>query len=165
LIGWLVHVGVAQADPALIVWPADWTEQPVPAPANAIRQRAVKTDANGEPQMVVELSRSALQQGHQVNLEAVLLEMRKALQINFNRGGYQSLCTSVREGTLGDLAALQTTCKITLNGNHVMTQTLVAAVEQGTAYAFSYAGSVQGYASLEPEVTGIRQSLRFKPTI
>ncbi|WP_296246197.1 DUF4946 domain-containing protein [Pseudomonas sp. UBA4194] len=164
----LLACGVAHAEDSLIVWPADWQVQILPSADGAggqpsgSRQRATKNDANGDPLMIVEMTRGAVPQDHAVNLEAVLLEMRKAIQINFSRSGYQSLCTKVRETTLGDLPAAQTTCKVTLNGNHVITQTLVAAVQPGMAYGFSYAGSVVGYPQLEAEVNGIRQGLRFK---
>ena len=155
------------ADDSLIVWPADWDVQILPdagdasGPPSGSRQRATKTDANGDPLMIVEMTRGALGADHAVNLETVLLEMRKAIQINFSRSGYQSVCTKVRQTTLGNLPAAQTTCKVTLNGNHALTQTLVAAVQPGMAYGFSYAGSAIGYPALEAEVMGIRQSLRF----
>jgi len=89
--------------------------------------------------------------------------MRKALQVNFSQGGYQSLCTAIRDSSLGDLPAAETTCKVTLNGNHVLTQTLVAAASPATAYGLSYAGSAAGYTALEPEVRGIRQTLHLRP--
>lgn len=152
----------AHADDSLLQWPADWQTENLEAP-NGSRQRAVKNDADGEPLMVVELTQAALEAGHTVNLAAVLLQMRKALQVNFSQGGYQSLCTSIREASLGDLPAAETTCKVTLNGNHVLTQTLVAAVSPDTAYGLSYAGSAAGYSALEPEVRGIRQTLHLRP--
>lgn len=152
----------AHADDSLLQWPADWQTENLEAP-NGSRQRAVKNDMDGEPLMVVELTQAALEAGHTVNLAAVLLQMRKALQVNFSQGGYQSLCTSIRESSLGDLPAAETTCKVTLNGNHVLTQTLVAAASPDTAYGLSYAGSAAGYSALEPEVRGIRQTLHLRP--
>ena len=158
----LLGLTQAHADDDLLQWPADWQAENLEAP-NGSRQRAVKNDANGEPLMVVELTRAALEAGHTVNLAGVLLQMRKALQVNFSRGGYQSLCTSIRDSSLGDLPAAETTCKVTLNGNHVLTQTLVAAASPNTAYGLSYAGSAAGYSALEPEVRGIRQTLHLRP--
>lgn len=152
----------AHADDSLLQWPADWQTENLDA-QNGSRQRAVKNDANGEPLMVVELTRTALEAGHTVNLAGVLLQMRKALQVNFSQGGYQSLCTAIRDSSLGDLPAAETTCKVTLNGNHVLTQTLVAAASTETAYGLSYAGSAAGYSALEPEVRGIRQTLHLRP--
>ncbi|WPP01864.1 DUF4946 domain-containing protein [Pseudomonas sp. HR96] len=154
----------AGAADLLITWPADWQVQPLPpGPEDnqASRQRAVKNDANGDPLMVVELTRTNLQPGHQVNLQAVLLEMRKSVQIHFSHGGYQSLCTRIHDSMLGDIPALETTCKIQLNGGHVMTQTLVAAAQQSAAYSLSYAGSAAGYDATEEQVRGIRASLKL----
>ena len=156
-------VPAALADATLITWPAGWEVQDVPpAPDdNGQRQRAVKNDANGDPLMVMELTQTTLAPEHQVNMEAVLLQMRKTLQQNFAKGGYQSACNKIHPSTLGGLKALETTCKITQNGNHVITQTLVAATREAHAYALSYAGPADGYKATEPQVQGIRGSLRL----
>lgn len=153
----------AWADASMITWPGDWQIQDVPpAPDNnSQRQRAVKNDANGDPLMVMELTQTTLAPEHQVNMEAVLLQMRKTLQQNFAKGGYQSACNKIHKSTLGGLEALETRCEITQNGNHVITQTLVAATHQNSAYALSYAGPADGYKATEPEVQGIRASLRL----
>ena len=153
----------AWAEQLMITWPGGWDIQAVPpAPDDSgLRQRAVKNDTNGDPLMVMELTQSTLAPEHQVNMEAVLLQMRKILQQNFAKGGYQSACNKVHDSTLGGLKALETTCKVTQNGNHVITQTLVAATQQGSAYALSYAGPVEGYKTTEAEVQGIRASLRL----
>lgn len=156
----------ALADDSMIVWPAGWQVETLPGATsaradNASRQRAVKADGNGDPAMVVELTRTPLAADHQVNLSGVLLEMRKAMQIDFSKGGYQSVCNSIHPGTLGNLAAMETTCKVLLNGGHVMTQTLVAATAKGQAWSLSYAGSAQGYSDNETAVQGIRDSLIF----
>lgn len=153
------------ADDSVVVWPPGWQVEALPAASGnqARRQRAVKPDSNGDPAMVVELTRTPLAADHQVNLSGVLLEMRKAMQIDFSRGGYQSVCNSIHPGTLGNLTAMETTCKVLLNGGHVMTQTLVAATAQGSAWSLSYAGSAQGYSDNETAVKGIRDSLIFSP--
>lgn len=153
------------ADDSVIVWPPGWQVETLPAASanQARRQRAVRADSNGGPAMVVELTRTPLVAEHQVNLPGVLLEMRKAMQIDFSKGGYQSVCNSIHPGTLGNLPALETTCKVLLNGGHVMTQTLVAATAQGSAWSLSYAGSAQGYSDNETAVKGIRDSLIFSP--
>ncbi|MCU1729730.1 DUF4946 domain-containing protein [Pseudomonas sp. 7P_10.2_Bac1] len=157
---------VANAADVMITWPGGWEVQAVPAEADShiMRQRAVKNDANGDPQMVMELTQSTLAPEHQVNMEAVLLEMRKTLQKNFAQGGYQSACNKIHDSTLGGLKALETTCKITQNGNHVITQTLVAATQEQSAYALSYAGPADGYKANEAQVQGIRASLRLGQT-
>ncbi|MFF7709244.1 DUF4946 domain-containing protein [Pseudomonas sp. NPDC007930] len=145
---------------AQVNWPPGWEVQTLPsAEGGPSRERAVKADANGDPEMVVELTRTAVEAGHQVNIEAVLLQMRKASQADLARQGYQSACTPLRGGSLGGLNSAQTTCEITLNGGHVMTQTLVAATGPGNAWSLSYAGTVAGYAAHQGEVDGIRNSL------
>jgi hypothetical protein len=59
---------------------------------------------------------------------------------------------------------METTCTITQNGNHVMTQTLVAAASPERAWSLSYAGSAQGYAAHKDEVLRIRDGLRLGTT-
>jgi hypothetical protein len=164
----MVVMGCAHAGDAIINWPGDWQVEPLPTAADAegqpsvqVRQRAAKNDQNGNPVMVMELTQSRLQPGHEVNVEGVLLEMRKAVQVNFVRSGFQSVCTRIRQGMLSDIPALETTCTITQNGAHVMTQTLVAAANKETAWSLSYAGSAAGYAATKDEVLRIRDSLHL----
>jgi hypothetical protein len=114
--------------------------------------------------MVVELTQTRLQPGHEVNVQSVLLEMRKAVQVNFVHGGFQSVCTRMKESTLSDVPAMETTCTITQNGAHVMTQTLVAAANKEMAWSLSYAGSADGYAAHKDEVIRIRDGLRLNVT-
>lgn len=153
----------AMAEQPLLVWPAGWQAQPVPAGDDdrSQRQRGVKNDANGEPQMVLELTRSPLQPDHVVNLPSVLLQMRKTIQVDFIRNGFMSACTSIRPATLGNLAAVESTCTITQNGVPVMKQTLVAAVSPRTAWSLSYAGPTAGYQASEAEVRQIRDGLQL----
>jgi hypothetical protein len=160
--------GHAQAADAMIVWPSDWEVEALPTPPASgegpsiqVRQRAVKNDDNGDPAMVVELTQTRLQPGHEVNVEGVLLEMRKAVQVNFVHGGFQSVCTRMKESTLSEVPAMETTCTITQNGAHVMTQTLVAAANKETAWSLTYAGSADGYAANKDEVQRIRDSLKL----
>lgn len=163
-LGLLLAAPLALADEVVVTWPAGWNVEALPDNADPAvhRQRAAKNDANGDPQMVVELTRTVLAPDHQVNLGGVVLEMRKALQISFSHGGYQSVCTKVHDSKLGDIAAVETTCKISLNGGHVMTQTLVAGSAAGAAYSLSYAGSAQGYADNEAQVQAIRDGLKLQ---
>lgn len=151
----------ALAAGSAVLWPPGWDVQPLPVEpgSDASRERAVKADGNGDPEMVVELTRTGVDPGHQVNIEAVVLQMRKASQSDLARQGYQSACTPLRAGTLGGLNSAQTTCQITLNGGHVMTQTLVAASSARAAWSLSYAGTVAGYAAHQAEVEGIRSTL------
>jgi hypothetical protein len=161
----------AQAQEPVITWPAGWQVEALPAPPDApaaapvqVRQRAVKNDQAGNPGMVMELTQTRLAPGHQVNVQGVLLEMRKAVQINFARSGLQSACTQVRETRLSEVPALETTCTITQNGVHVLTQTLVAAASQQMAWSLSYAGSAQAYAASKEELMRIRESVRLVST-
>jgi len=158
---------VLAADPE-IHWPSGWqVEEVVPddqAPANPAavsRQRAIKNDENGSTLMVMELTGTPIEAGHKVNLQGVLLEMRKSIQKDFAQGGYQSVCTKMHPTTLSRLDALETTCVITENGRHVLSQTLVGAVYVDKAYVFSYAGQAQAYEASKDEVSSVRDSLKL----
>lgn len=160
----------AGAQPLLaeVTWPSGWQVQAVEpeaasgeASAKVSRQRAVKNDENGEPMLVMELTMSQVEAGHVVNLQGVLLEMRKSIQKDFFKGGYQSVCNKIHSTTLSRLAALETTCTITQNGRHVLSQTLVAAVEADKAYVFSYAGQAEAYAASQKEIQAVRESLKL----
>ncbi len=151
-----------------IHWPSGWQiEDVVPdseTPANTqpvSRQRAIKNDENGATLMVMELTGTPIEAGHTVNLEGVLLEMRKSIQKDFAQGGYQSVCSKMHPTTLSRLDALETTCVITENGRHVLSQTLVGAVDTDKAYVFSYAGQAQAYEASKAEVRLVRDSLKL----
>ncbi|EJM58566.1 DUF4946 domain-containing protein [Pseudomonas sp. GM48] len=155
-------VGAAHADAPVVTWPEGWQIEAVPESASGvIRQRAVKNDQTGSPVMVMELTVSQVQSDHQVNLEGVLLEMRKSVQKDFFQGGYQSVCTRIHSTTLSRLAALETTCTITQNGRHVLSQTLVAAVDADKAYVLSYAGQAEAYKASQDEIDAARNSLKL----
>lgn len=169
----LISLGIlapslAQAADLSIDWPADWQVQALPpAPegdrqdTQTVRQRAVKNGPDGEPQIVMELTRSPLQPGHVVNLPSVLLQMRKTVQIDFVRNGFMSLCNAIHPSTLGNLSAVESTCTVTRNGTPVMTQTLVAAASTRTAWSLSYAGPTEGYKASAAQVQAIRSTLRL----
>jgi hypothetical protein len=164
-----LFAGQAQADGVVVSWPPGWqvedlAEAPQAAgglPALLSRQRATRSDEAGNPLLVMELSGSRLQAGHAVNVEGVLLEMRKAIQVNFARTGFLSVCTRPHESLLGGIAAVETRCTITQNGVHVMTQTLVAAASPDSAWSLSYAGSAAAYDDLAGDVSRIRESLKL----
>ncbi len=158
---------VLAADPE-IHWPSGWqVEEVVPdgetpeKPQAVSRQRAIKNDENGATLMVMELTGTPIDAGHKVNLQGVLLEMRKSIQKDFAQGGYQSVCSKMHPTTLSHLEALETTCVITENGRHVLSQTLVAAVGAERAYVFSYAGQTQAYEASKDEVSSVRDSLKL----
>ena len=151
-----------------IHWPSGWqVEEVVPdgaAPATpqpVSRQRAIKNDENGNTLMVMELTGTPIEAGHNVNLQGVLLEMRKSIQKDFAQGGYQSVCSKMHSTTLSRLEAVETTCMITENGRHVLSQTLVGAVDTEKAYVFSYAGQADAYEASKDEVSSVRASLKL----
>ena len=158
---------VLAADPE-IHWPSGWqVEEVVPdgevpaQPRPVTRQRAIKNDENGATLMVMELTGTPIETGHKVNLPGVLLEMRKSIQKDFAHGGYQSVCSKMHPTTLSRLEALETTCVITENGRHVLSQTLVGAVDTDKAYVFSYAGQADAYEASKDEVSSVRDSLKL----
>ncbi|MFH0020412.1 DUF4946 domain-containing protein [Pseudomonas fluorescens] len=152
----------ASADEPNISWPAGWQVEALPAAtAQVSRQRAVKIDADGNQVMVMELTMTEVEKDHQVNLPGVLLEMRKSIQKDFFQSGYQSVCNKVHAATLGSLSALETTCTITENGRHVLSQTLVAAVDAHKAYVLSYAGQAEVYKASADEIVAVRNSLKL----
>lgn len=158
---------VQAADPQ-IHWPSGWQVEEVvpdgetpPNPQGVTRQRAIKNDENGNTLMVMELTGTPIEVGHKVNLQGVLLEMRKAIQKDFAGGGYQSVCSKMHSSILSGLDALETTCVITENGRHVLSQTLVGAVDADKAYVFSYAGQAQAYETSKEEISAVRESLKL----
>lgn len=164
LLSVLSAANTAHADAPVVTWPAGWEVEAVPQePANAqvSRQRAVKHDQGGTPVMVMELTMTPVQTGHQVNLQGVLLEMRKSVQKDFFQGGYQSVCNKIHPTRLSRLDALETTCTITQNGRHVLSQTLVAAVDADKAYVFSSAGQAEAYKESQGEIDAVRNSLKL----
>jgi hypothetical protein len=104
-------VASAWADAPSITWPSGWQIEACPTPPQVSRQRAVKNDADGNQVMVMELTMTQVEAGHQVNLQGVLLEMRKSIQKDFFQGGYQSVCIRMHRDNL-ERTALETTCTI-----------------------------------------------------
>ncbi|WP_210639279.1 MULTISPECIES: DUF4946 domain-containing protein [unclassified Pseudomonas] len=162
----IASVGVQAVEPQ-VLWPQGWVIEPLPADAPApaapgtTRQRATKSDAAGNAVMVMELTTTSVEPDHQVNLQGVLLEMRKSIQKDFFQGGYQSVCNKIHSSMLGGVSALETTCTITQNGRHVLSQTLVAALNEGRAYVLSYAGQAQVFVESQDEIQSVRNSLKL----
>jgi hypothetical protein len=164
MIGALSVVTCAHAQPPVITWPDGWEVEaiaPDQGASSVSRQRAVKNDQGGTPTLVMELTMTQVESGHQVNLEGVLLEMRKAVQKDFFQGGYQSVCNKIHEARLSRLSALETTCTITQNGRHVLSQTLVAAVDADKAYVLSYAGQAEVFKASQEEIAAARNSVKL----
>ena len=156
-----------QADEPQVAWPQGWVVEPLPAATDApaavgtLRQRATKNDSAGNAVMVMELTTTPVEPDHQVNLQGVLLEMRKSIQKDFFQSGYQSVCNKIHAAMLGGVTALETTCTITQNGRHVLSQALVAALNGGKAYVLSYAGQAQVFVESQDEVQSVRNSLKL----
>lgn len=164
LIGLMAGATCAHADTPIMAWPSGWQAEAIPQDAGkpeVSRQRAVKTDPAGTPVVVMELTMTTVERGHQVNLQGVLLEMRKSVQKDFFQSGYQSVCNKIHAATLSRLDALETTCTITQNGRHVLSQTLVAAVDADKAYVLSYAGQAEAYRLNQDEIQAARDSLKL----
>ncbi|MHC8366600.1 DUF4946 domain-containing protein [Pseudomonas sp. ZT5P21] len=164
LIGLLSGITYAHAQTPIMTWPDGWEVEAIPlddAKPQVSRQRAVKNDQSGTPVVVMELTMTSVESGHQVNVQGVLLEMRKSVQKDFFQGGYQSVCNKIHPATLSRLSALETTCTITQNGRHVLSQTLVAAVDADQAYVLSYAGQADAYKASLDEIETARNSLKL----
>ena len=168
LLSAVIASGPLQAAEPQIAWPPGWAVEPLPADTataqaapGTMRQRATKSDPAGNALMVMELTTTPVETGHQVNLQGVLLEMRKSIQKDFFQGGYQSACNKIHASMLGGVTALETTCTITQNGQHVLSQTLVAALNDGRAYVLSYAGQAQVFVDSQDEIQSVRNSLKL----
>lgn len=163
----IASVEVQAAEPQ-VAWPQGWVIESLPSDAAATtagegttRQRATKSDPAGNALLVMELTATPVAPDHQVNLQGVLLEMRKSVQKDFFQGGYQSVCNKIHASMLGGVTALETTCTITQNGRHVLSQTLVAALNAGRAYVLSYAGQAQVFVESQDEIQSVRNSLKL----
>ncbi|MEB0045289.1 MULTISPECIES: DUF4946 domain-containing protein [unclassified Pseudomonas] len=160
----LALTAFAKADTPSIIWPSGWEVEIVPpndATPQVSRQRAVKNDGDGNQVLVMELTVTSVDSDHRVNLQGVLLEMRKSVQKDFFQGGYQSVCNKIHPATLSQLQAMETTCTVTENGRHVLSQTLVAAVGADKAYVLSYAGQAAVYKASQDEIIAARNSLKL----
>ena len=164
MLGILSAVASTHAEVPQVTWPSGWEVEALAqedAGSKVSRQRVVKNDQNGTPVMVMELTVTQVESGHQVNVQGVLLEMRKAVQKDFFQSGYQSVCNKIHPATLSRLSALETTCTITQNGRHVLSQTLIGAVDADNAYVLSYAGQVEAYKESQEEIEAFRNSLKL----
>ncbi|MGW8467028.1 DUF4946 domain-containing protein [Pseudomonas sp. CLCA07] len=164
MLGIMSAVASAHAEAPQVTWPSGWEVEALAhedSGSKVSRQRAVKNDQSGTPVMVMELTMTQVESGHQVNVQGVLLEMRKAVQKDFFQSGYQSVCNKIHPATLGRLSALETTCTITQNGRHVLSQTLVGAVDADNAYVLSYAGQAEAYKESQEEIEAVRNSLKL----
>jgi hypothetical protein len=151
-----------------VVWPAGWEVSEMPAPHSPFedgvtgeRQRAVKLQADGSQALVLELTRMPLAAGAEVNLENLLTEMRKGLQLGFAKSGLLASCSKPQATTLGHIAAHEVGCTISQQGNPALKQTLLAARGNATIYSLTYAMPVERESEVAGEVQALRDSLDF----
>ena len=164
----LVGVLSARAGGLQVVWPAGWEVSEMPAPHSPLeegvtgeRQQAVKLQADGSQALVLELTRMPLAAGAAVNLENLLMEMRKGLQLGFARSGLLASCSKPQATTLGHIAAHEVQCTISQQGNPALKQTLLAARGTDTIYSLTYAMPVERENEVAGEVQALRDSLDF----
>lgn len=163
---WFCFVaGPAEAD-ALLAWPGTWQVSRVPevwdGDTEVVRERGVRLAADGSQALVMELTRSRLGRQGEVDVQRVILQMRKSLQIDFLRQGFQAACGKPREARLGGLEGVMLVCSISQNGNEVMRQVLQVALGERAAYSLTYAAPVARYRELAGEVEALKAGLQLR---
>lgn len=150
----------------LVNWPDGWRVSRVPAVASAdtplSRERAVKLAPDGSQALVMEATRSRLATAHDVDLQRVILQMRKALQVDFTRQGLQAVCSRPRESSLGGLAALELVCSVSRNGSEVLKQVIQVAIGSQMAYSLSYAMPAEQYPLQRDAVDAVRATIKWQ---
>ncbi|WEJ70562.1 DUF4946 domain-containing protein [Pseudomonas sp. PSE14] len=170
LRSWLVLGMLLAPVPALadmrVVWPEGWSVSRLPedavADAPLIRQRGVRLAEDGSQELIMEVTRSRLGADASVNVENVILEMRKALQKDFLRQGFQAACSKPRAARLGGLDGLEVRCGISRNGTEVLKQTLQVALGDGAAYSLTYAAQAERYAALAGEIESVKAGISLR---
>ncbi|WP_152222205.1 DUF4946 domain-containing protein [Pseudomonas sp. SCB32] len=162
LLGALLASGPALAE-MQVIWPSGWnvSRSPEPAAVDAplIRQRGVRLAEDGSQELVMEITRSRLGAGTSINVENVIVEMRKALQKDFLRQGLQAACSKPQAVKLGDLDGLEVRCGISRNGTEVLKQALQVALGDGVAYSLTYAVPAERYAALADEIESVKAGI------
>ncbi len=154
------------AEEGVVSWPAGWQVSRSPeAPADdvpLVRERGVKLAADGTQVLVMEVTRSRLAASHDVDLQRVILQMRKSLQIDFLRQGLQAACSKPKDATLGGLAAVELICSVSQNGNEVLKQVLQVAVGKEAAYSLSYASPAAQYQEQKADIEAVKSALKLQ---
>ena len=154
------------AEEGVVSWPAGWQVSRSPeAPADdvpLVRERGVKLAADGSQVLVMEVTRSRLAASHDVDKQRVILQMRKSLQIDFLRQGFQAVCSKPKESTLGGLEAVELICSVSQNGNEVLKQVLQVAVGKGAAYSLSYASPAAQYQDQKADIEAVKSALKLQ---
>ncbi|AGI23785.1 hypothetical protein H681_09555 [Pseudomonas sp. ATCC 13867] len=165
LLGALLASGSAWAD-MQVVWPEGWSVSRTPedaaADAPVIRQRGVRMAEDGSQALVMEVTRSRLAADASVNVEKVIVEMRKALQKDFLRQGFQAACSRPQAVKLGGLEGLEVRCGISRNGTEVLKQALQVALGAGAAYSLTYAAPAEHYAALAGEIESVKAGISLR---
>ncbi|QRY76888.1 DUF4946 domain-containing protein [Pseudomonas sp. PDNC002] len=170
LRSWLLLGALLVSVPALaemqVIWPQGWevSRSPVDAAVDApvIRQRGVRVGEDGSQELVMEVTRSRLGTVASVNVENVIVEMRKALQKDFMRQGFQAACSKPLDAKLGGLDGLEVHCGISQNGTEVLKQTLQVALGDGAAYSLTYAAPSGRYADLAREIESVKAGISLR---
>ncbi|MCP8465000.1 DUF4946 domain-containing protein [Pseudomonas sp. ZM23] len=142
-------------------WPEGWAVTRSPEGAAIVRQRGVRLDESGGQAVVMEVTRSRLAVDASINVERVILEMRKALQKDFLRQGFEAACSKPKAAMLGGLDGLEVRCGISQNGAEVLKQSLQVAIGEGVAYSLTYAAPAERYPELKKEIESVKAGLRL----
>ena len=165
LFGALLASASALAD-MQVVWPEGWSVSRSPtesvADAPLIRQRGVRLADDGSQELVMEVTRSRLGADTSINVENVIGEMRKTLQKDFLRQGFQAACSEPQAVKLGGLEGLEVRCGISRNGTEVLKQTLQVALGDGAAYSLTYAAPAERYAALAGEIESVKAGISLR---
>ena len=164
---WLLFGALLVPLPALaemqVIWPQGWEVSRSPADAVAdapvVRQRGVRMAEDGSQDLVMEITRSRLSSSVAVSVANVIVEMRKALQKDFMRQGFQAACSKPLDTKLGGLAGLEVHCGISQNGTEVLKQTVQVALGDGVAYSLTYAAPSERYAAMAEEIESVKAGI------
>ena len=158
--------GACATEDGLVSWPAGWqvTRSPEARAEDSplLRERGVKLATDGSQVLVMEVTRSRLAASHDVDMQRVILQMRKSLQIDFLRQGFQAACSKPQDSTLGGLAAVELICSVSQNGNEVLKQGLQVAVGKQAAYSLSYAAPAAQYQAQRADIDALKSGLKLQ---
>nr|WP_256345815.1 DUF4946 domain-containing protein [Pseudomonas putida] len=130
---------------AQVAWPVGWKSSVLPSPIDAqgkpigSRQRAILHDKDGKQVAAMEITRITALNEYAVNIENVIVTMRKALKQHYAGLGLLATCSRPTSTQVGDLSGLQTTCHMMASGKKVLKHTLVTAAGGQVTYSLEYA--------------------------
>lgn len=147
-----------------IDWPVGWKSSVLSSPIDTqgkpigSRQRAILEDKDGKQVAAMEITRVTLNE-HIVNIENVIVIMRKALQQHYSGLGLLATCSRLTSVQVGDLSGLQTTCLMMASGKKVLKHTLVTAVGGQASYSLEYAAVPEVFSDHLDEFSSLLRSL------